>query len=85
MLRITELARRTGASIDEIRYLETKGFIKSKRTKLKTREVRQFEEDSVRTIECVMKFRRQGFTWNSSYEKARQEMDKPTLFSDSAG
>jgi len=84
MLRITDLARRTGATIDEIRYLETKGFIKSKRTKLKTREVRQFEESCVRTVECIIKFRRQGFTWKSAYEKARQEIDKPTLFSQSA-
>jgi len=80
MLRITELARRTGASIDEIRYLETKGYIKSRRAKLKTREVRQFEEGSVRTVECIIKFRRQGFTWKTAHEKARQEIDKPSMF-----
>ena len=80
MLRITELAKQTGASVDEIRYLEAKGFIKSKRTKLKTREVRQFEEANVRTIECIIKYRRQGFTWKTAHEKARQEIDKPALF-----
>lgn len=80
MLRITQLTKQTGATVDEIRYLEAKGFIKSERTKLKKREVRQFEEDCVRTVECIIKYRRQGFTWKSAYEKARQEIDKPTLF-----
>jgi DNA-binding transcriptional MerR regulator len=80
MLRITELARQTGASVDEIRYLETKGFTKSQRTKLKKREVRQFEEEQVRSIGLIIKYRRQGFTWKTAYEKARQEIDKPALF-----
>ena len=80
MLRITELARRTGASVDEIHYLEKKGVIKSKKVRLKTRVVRQFEEEDMRTIALIIKFRRQGFTWNVACEKARQEINKPSLF-----
>jgi len=80
MLRITELARQTGASVDEIHYLEKKGIIKSKRVRLKQRAVRQFDEKSIRTIELIIKYRRQGFTWNVAYEKARQEINKPALF-----
>jgi DNA-binding transcriptional MerR regulator len=80
MLRITELARQTGASVDEIHYLEKKGIIKSKRVRLKQRVVRQFDEKSIRTIELIIKYRRQGFTWNVAYEKARQEINKPALF-----
>jgi DNA-binding transcriptional MerR regulator len=80
MLRITELARQTGASTDEIRYLETKRYIKSKKVKLKQREVRQFADENVRFIELIIKYRRQGFTWKAACEKARQEIDKPALF-----
>jgi DNA-binding transcriptional MerR regulator len=80
MLRITELARQTGASTDEIRYLETKGYIQSKKGKLKQREVRYFAEENVRIIELIIKYRRQGFTWKFSYEKARQEIDRPAMF-----
>jgi DNA-binding transcriptional MerR regulator len=80
MLRITELARRTGASTDEIRYLETKGLIKSKKAKIKKRMVRHFAEENVRIIELIIKYRRQGFTWKTANEKARQEIERPALF-----
>jgi DNA-binding transcriptional MerR regulator len=80
MLRITELARQTGASVDEIHYLEKKGILRSKKVKLKQRVVRQFDEEGTRTLEFIIKYRRQGFTWKVAYEKARQEIDKPSLF-----
>lgn len=80
MLRITELARKTGASVDEIHYLEKKGILKSKKVKLKQRVVRQFDEEGTRTLEIIIKYRRQGFTWKVAYEKSRQEIDKPALF-----
>jgi len=80
MLRITELARQTGASVDEIHYLEKKGIVKSRKVRLKQRAVRQFDEESVRAIELIIKYRRQGFTWNVAHEKARQEKNKPALF-----
>jgi DNA-binding transcriptional MerR regulator len=80
MLRITELARHTGASVDEIHYLEKKGIIKSRKVKLTRRDVRQFEEPIVRVVSLIIKYRRQGFTWNVAHEKARQEINKPSLF-----
>jgi len=80
MLRITELARQTGASTDEIRYLEAKGYIQSHKAKLKQRTVRHFAEENVRIIELIIKYRRQGFTWKVAYEKARQEIDRPAMF-----
>jgi hypothetical protein len=80
MLRITEMARQTGASVDEIRYLEQKGFIKPGRTRLNKREVREYPEQDIRIIEIIIKYRRQGFTWNVAFQKARQEIDKPALF-----
>ena len=80
MLRITELARKTGASVDEIRYLERKGFIESTRSRLTQREVRHFQDTEARKIQLIIKYRRQGFTWDVAFQKARQEFDKPTLF-----
>jgi len=78
-MRITEFARKTEATIDELRYIEKKGFITSGRTRLKRREVRQYQETDVRKIELIIKYRRQGFTWDTAYNKALQEMEKPSL------
>ena len=80
MLRITELARQTGASVDEIHYLEKKGVLKPKKVKLKQRDVRQFDESSVRPISLIIKYRRQGFTWDVAYAKVKQEINKQSLF-----
>ncbi|MDD5289151.1 MAG: MerR family transcriptional regulator [Dehalococcoidales bacterium] len=80
MLRITELARKIGASVDEIHYLEKKGFIKSVKSRLTQREVRHFQDTDTRKVQLIIKYRRQGFTWDVAFQKARQEFDKPTLF-----
>lgn len=80
MFRITETARLTGASVDEVRYLEHKGFLTSVRTKLQRRKVRQFEESDVEKLRLAIKYRRQGFTWDASCDKARLELENPTLF-----
>jgi DNA-binding transcriptional MerR regulator len=79
MLRITEMARVTGANVDELRYLERKGFIKSRRTRLKEREVRQYVETDTRKIQLIINHRRQGFTWDTAYKKALEELQKPLL------
>jgi DNA-binding transcriptional MerR regulator len=80
MLRITELARKIGASVDELHYLEKKGFIQSTKSRLTQREVRHFQDTDTRKIQLIIKYRRQGFTWDVAFQKARQELDKPTLF-----
>ena len=80
MLRITELARKTGASVDEVHYLEKKGFIKSIKSRLTQREVRHFQDTDTRKIQLIIKYRRQGFTWDVAFQKAQQEHNKPTLF-----
>jgi DNA-binding transcriptional MerR regulator len=80
MLRITELARKTGASVDEIHYLEKKGFINSIKSRLTEREVRQFQDADARKIQLIIKYRRQGFNWDTAFQKAQQEHNKPTLF-----
>jgi len=80
MIRITEMARQTGASVDEIRYLERKGFITAIKAPVKQRKVRQFQDEDVHTTELIIKYRRQGFTWDASHIKARQEIARPALF-----
>ena len=80
MLRITELARKTGASVDEIHYLEKKGFIQSIKSRLTKRDVRHFQDADTLKIQLIIKYRRQGFTWDVAFQKAQQELNKPTLF-----
>ncbi|HJX69849.1 MAG TPA: MerR family transcriptional regulator [Dehalococcoidia bacterium] len=79
MLRITELAKVSGASVDELRYLERKGFLSPTRTQLKRRKVRQYQEADIRKVQLIVKYRRQGFTWNVAFQKAIREMDNPLL------
>ncbi len=80
MLRITELAKKTGASVDEIHYLEKKGFVQSIKSRLTKRDVRHFQDADTRKIQLIIKYRRQGFTWDVAFQKAQQELNKPTLF-----
>jgi DNA-binding transcriptional MerR regulator len=79
MLRITELAKVAGTSGDELRYLERKGFLSPSRTQLKRRKVRQYQEADIRKVQLIIKYRRQGFTWNVAFQKAMREMDNPLL------
>ncbi len=78
-MRITDLARQTGASVDEIRYLERKAFIQSTRLRLKTRQVRQYRDEDLHRVKAIIKFRRQGFTWDAAFVKAEKEVQNPPL------
>ena len=80
MIRITDLARTTGASVDELRYLEKKGFVNPVRAQLKQRMVRQYQDGDIRKLELIIKYRRQGFTWDTAFRKASLELENPSLF-----
>lgn len=67
------------ASVDELRYMEQKGFIHPVRTRLKRREVRQYQNGDIRKAKLIIKYRRQGFTWDIAFQKARQELENPPL------
>ena len=82
MLHITECARRTGASVDELRYIERKGFINSVKKRIVHREVRQYRDSDINKIGLIIKYRRQGFIWDTAYKKALEEMAKPSLFNE---
>ena len=80
MIRITELAKKTGASVDELHYLEIKGFISPVRAILKRRKVRQYPDADIRKLQLTIKYRREGFTWDVAFQKALQELQNPRLF-----
>ncbi len=80
MIRITELAKKTGATIDELHYLEKKGFVSSKPLELKQRKVRQYPDADIRKLQLTIKYRRQGFTWDAAHQRALQELENPRLF-----
>jgi len=77
---ITELSRETGASVDEIRYMERKGFISPRRTKLGERQVRQYRDGDIRKVRIIVKYRRQGLVWDAAHQRALEELVKPSLF-----
>lgn len=66
--------------MDELHYLEKKGFINPVRAKLKQRTVRQYPETDVRKLQLTIKYRREGFTWDVAFQKALQELQNPRLF-----
>ncbi len=65
--------------MDEIRYLEAKGFVKSSRVRLLTRRVRVYTQSDVTKIQTIIKYRRQGYTWGAAHERATREIENPTL------
>ena len=78
-MRITEASKKTGASTDEIRYFETKGYIKPSRVRLKSREVRDYADEDVRMIEILTKYRREGFELEAAHQRAVRELQQPYL------
>ncbi len=66
--------------MDELRYLEKKGFVSSVRLELKQRKVRQYPDADIRKLQLTIKYRRQGFTWDAACQKALQEQENPRLF-----
>jgi DNA-binding transcriptional MerR regulator len=78
-MRITQVSKLVGATTDEIRYLESKGYIQGRRILLMKREVRDYAESEVRKIELIIKYRREGFELEAAYQKALEELQRPRL------
>jgi DNA-binding transcriptional MerR regulator len=79
-MRITEMSRATGASTDELRYMERKGFLNSRLQGLKRRQVRDYQDSDVLKAKLIVKYRNMGFTWDAAFSKAREEMANPPMF-----
>lgn len=78
-MRITEVARQTGASTDEIRYFEAKGYVQCRWITLKNRRVRDYSDAEIHKMRLIIKYRRQGFEHGMAYERAMKELLKPRL------
>ena len=78
-MHITELAKDTGASVDQIRYLEKKGFVESTWMKLRKRKVRFYSEEEATKVRLIIKYLDQGFRYDVAYEKAIEEIQSPQL------
>ncbi len=76
---ITKLAKDTGASVDQIRYLEKKGFVESTWMKLRKRKVRYYSEEEATKVRLIIKYLDQGFRHDVAYEKAIEEIQSPQL------
>ena len=81
-MRITKMSRLTGASTDELRYMEKKGFLTSRGHSIKSRQVRDYPEPEVSKARLIAKYRKLGFTWDTAFKKAMEEMTNPPLFPD---
>ena len=78
-MRITEVAKSTGATPDQVRYLEKKKYIRSRWKRLKTRRVKDYSVTEVRKIEYIIKYLDQGFKYDIAYQKAMEELAQPRL------
>ncbi len=76
---ITELAKNIGASVDQIRYLEKKGFVESTWVKLRKRKVRFYSEGEATKVRLIIKYLDQGFRYDVAYGKAVEEIQSPQL------
>ncbi len=76
---ITELAKDTGASVDQIRYLGKKGFVESTWIVLRKRKVRFYSAEEASKVRLIIKYLRQGFRYDIAYEKATEEIQNPQL------
>ncbi len=79
-MRITQLAGITEASVDELRYMERKGFVQPIRRRLKQRQVREYRDADVQKVQRIIKYRRQGFTWDAACQRALRDLENPPLF-----
>ncbi len=76
---ITELAKDSGASVDQIRYLEKKGFVESTWKKLRKRKVRHYSEEEAMKVRLIIKYVTQGFRYDVAYGKTIEEIQNPQL------
>lgn len=79
IMRITQVAKQTNATPDEIRYFEKKGYIKSRWMRLSRRRIRDYAPVEVQRIELIVKYRRLGFEHDMAFKKALEEMGRPRL------
>jgi len=78
-MRITDVARRTRATPDRIRYLDKRRYIKGRWKTINTRRVRDYPEAEVQKIELIVKYLDQGYRYEAAFERASEELRQPRL------
>ena len=78
-MKITELSRRTGCSIDQIRYLEKKGAIRPRWKLIKKRKVRHYPESQIHRLSLISRYLEEGYKYDTAIQKAENETNKPRL------
>ncbi len=79
MMRQSEVIKLTGATRDELRYFERKGYIQPELMHLKQRIVKNYSEQEARLIGLIVKYRRERFELGAAYDKALEELARPRL------
>lgn len=78
-MRITELAKQTGATTDEIRVFESKGYIQCRWVTLTKRRVRDYPETELVKVERIIHYRREGFEHAAAFKRAVEDLERPRL------
>ena len=78
-MRISELAKESGASTDLIRYFETKGFINPRLVRIRTRKVRDYSQEQVELVKLIVEYIDEGFRHDTAYTKAVDHINNPRL------
>ncbi len=73
-MRINELAAKLGATTDEIRWLEKRGYIQPDWIQVGKRKIRSYSDGEEQKITFILKYRRQGFQHEVAFKKAMQEI-----------
>ena len=79
-MRIGEMSRITGATPDQIRYMESMGFITAQRLPLRYRVVRDYAESDVGKVHLIASFLREGVRYEVAYKMALEQSTQPRLF-----
>ena len=78
-MRITDAARQTGATTDQIRYLERKRYIKGRWTHVKSRRIRDYPDSELAKVELIVRYFNQGYRYDVAYRKAIDDLSQPRL------
>ena len=68
-----ELVKNIGISHQKLYYLEQKGYIRPKKIPIAGREFRNYSEQEVKKIKLIWKYLKQGFKYDTAYQKAMNE------------
>ena len=73
------MSRVTGAKPDQIRYLESKGFITAQKLPLRHRVVKDYAESDVEKVHLMANLLREGFRYEVAYIRALKQVNQPRL------